>query len=198
MKIRLLLTILLLTATIAANTQIMERTFLKKVLTKLEKIESATYYVTDESRQPDDSTTLFSSKEFELIAIESWSRQVSSIRNYANRKKLNDTILNAANEVIKQYQTSGATPYFFIYFLRRMGFQLVPILLGIVLGPLAEKNFRRAMVISEGSFSIFFTRPISCAFILIAIVSVAIFGIRNYKSRKLAKQNTAETSPDRL
>ena len=69
MKIRLLLTILLLTATIAANTQIMERTFLKKVLT---------------------------------------------IRNYANRKKLNDTILNAANEVIKQYQTSGATPYFFI------------------------------------------------------------------------------------
>ena len=99
MKIRLLLTILLLTATIAANTQIMERTFLKKVLTKLEKIESA---------------TLFSSKEFELIAIESWSRQVSSIRNYANRKKLNDTILNAANEVIKQYQTSGATPYFFI------------------------------------------------------------------------------------
>lgn len=107
MKIRLLLTILLLTATIAANTQIMERTFLKKVLTKLEKIESATYYVTDESRQPDDSTTLFSSKEFELIAIESWSRQVSSIRNYANRKKLNDTILNVANEVIKQYQTSG-------------------------------------------------------------------------------------------
>ena len=68
MKIRLLLTILLPTATIAANTQIMERTFLKKVLTKLEKIESATYYVTDESRQPDDSTTLFSSKEFELGA----------------------------------------------------------------------------------------------------------------------------------
>ncbi|MFR4462237.1 MAG: hypothetical protein ACLT63_15625 [Bacteroides xylanisolvens] len=101
MKIRLLLTILL-TATIAANTQIWKERF--KVLTKLEKIESATYYVTDESRQPDDSTTLFSSKEFELIAIESWSRQVSSIRNYANRKKLNDTILNAANEVIKQFR----------------------------------------------------------------------------------------------
>ena len=64
--------------------------------------------------QTDDSTTLFISIEFEIIAIESWSRQVSSIRNYANRKKINDTILNAANEVIKQYQTSGATPYFFI------------------------------------------------------------------------------------
>ena len=69
------------------------------------------------------------------------------------------------------------------YFLRRMDFQLVPILLGIVLGPLAEKNFRRAMVISEGSFKIFFTRPISCAFILIAVGSVLLFAWKNYKSR---------------
>lgn len=69
------------------------------------------------------------------------------------------------------------------YFLRRMDFQLVPILLGIVLGPLAEKNFRRAMVISEGSFKIFFTRPISCAFLLIAIGSVLLFAWKNYKAR---------------
>ena len=57
---------------------------------------------------------LFTSEEFELIAIESWSRKVSAIRNYANRKELNYTILNATNEVIKQYQTGGAAPYFFI------------------------------------------------------------------------------------
>ena len=47
----------------------------------------------------------FTSEEFELIAIESWSRKVSAIRNYAKRKELNYTILNATNEVIKQYQT---------------------------------------------------------------------------------------------
>lgn len=76
------------------------------------------------------------------------------------------------------------------YFLRRMDFQLVPILLGIVLGPLAEKNFRRAMVISGGSFKIFFTRPISCAFIAVAVASVMIFAWRNYKSRKLAEENS--------
>lgn len=75
------------------------------------------------------------------------------------------------------------------YFLRRMDFQLVPILLGIVLGPLAEKNFRRAMVISQGSYSIFFTRPISCAFLAIAVISVVVFGIRNARSRKRAMQN---------
>ena len=75
------------------------------------------------------------------------------------------------------------------YFLRRMDFQLVPILLGIVLGPLAEKNFRRAMVISKGSFDIFFTRPISCAFLVIAIGSVLLFAFKNYRARKRAQQN---------
>ncbi len=72
------------------------------------------------------------------------------------------------------------------YFLRRMDFQLVPILLGIVLGPLAEKNMRRALVISEGSFDIFFTRPISCAFILIALASILLFAWKNYRAKKQA------------
>lgn len=71
------------------------------------------------------------------------------------------------------------------YILRRLDFQLVPILLGIVLGPLAEKNFRRALVLSDGSLSIFFTRPIACAFIVIAIVSVAIFAVRKRKMQKV-------------
>lgn len=56
MKIKLLLTILLLAEIITANAQNAEKEYLKKVLTNLEKIESATYYVTNESWQPDDST----------------------------------------------------------------------------------------------------------------------------------------------
>ncbi|ADK82525.1 MULTISPECIES: tripartite tricarboxylate transporter permease [Sediminispirochaeta] len=67
------------------------------------------------------------------------------------------------------------------YFLRRLDFQLVPILLGIVLGPLAEMNFRRALILSDGSLSIFVTRPISLAFLLIAFGSTIIFSIRNRK-----------------
>ncbi|MCQ2437567.1 MAG: tripartite tricarboxylate transporter permease [Clostridia bacterium] len=78
------------------------------------------------------------------------------------------------------------------YFLRRMDFQLVPILLGIVLGPLAEKNFRRAMVISQGSPSIFFTRPIACAFLVIAFGSLVVFGLRGMK----AKKASAALKPD--
>ena len=75
------------------------------------------------------------------------------------------------------------------YFLRRMDFQLVPILLGIVLGPLAEKNFRRALVLSDGSLSIFFTRPISCLFIVIAVISVLQFAWRNHKAKMKNKDH---------
>ena len=65
-----------------------------------------------------------------------------------------------------------------------MDFQLVPILLGIVLGPLAEKNFRRALLLSDGSLSIFVTRPISLLFLLIAVGSIAIFAWKNHKEKQ--------------
>lgn len=69
------------------------------------------------------------------------------------------------------------------YYLRRLDFQLVPILLGIVLGPLAEMNFRRALILSDGSLSIFVTRPISLAFIIIALGSIIVFSIKNLKKK---------------
>ncbi len=77
------------------------------------------------------------------------------------------------------------------YFLRRMDFQLVPILLGIVLGPLAETNFRRAMVLSNNSLSIFVTRPIALLFIVLAALSVAIFVFKSYRATKELKENTS-------
>jgi putative tricarboxylic transport membrane protein len=70
------------------------------------------------------------------------------------------------------------------YYLRRLDFQLVPILLGIVLGPLAEMNFRRALMLSDGSLSIFVTRPISLAFLLVAFASVVVFTIKGSAEKK--------------
>ena len=51
------------------------------------------------------------------------------------------------------------------YTLLRLGFQPAPILLGFVLGPRFEENFRRAMLISRGDLRVFIERPI-CAFFL--------------------------------
>jgi TctA family transporter len=45
--------------------------------------------------------------------------------------------------------------------LRRYGFQPLPVLLGFVLGPLLEENFRRSLIMSQGDFSIFVATSIA-------------------------------------
>jgi putative tricarboxylic transport membrane protein len=63
------------------------------------------------------------------------------------------------------------------YTLLRLGFQPAPILLGFVLGPRFEENFRRAMLISRGDLRVFIERPI-CAFFLalcVLLITVQIY-----------------------
>ncbi len=47
------------------------------------------------------------------------------------------------------------------FFLRHYGYPMAPLVLGIVLGDLMEKNLRRALILSDGDLSPFFTRPIA-------------------------------------
>ncbi len=60
------------------------------------------------------------------------------------------------------------------FLMRRYGFPVAPAIIGLILGPLAEEQFRRALMISQGDPSVFLSHPIS-AFFLIA--AVAIFAI---------------------
>jgi len=53
------------------------------------------------------------------------------------------------------------------YLLQKIGIMPAPIILGFVLGPILEDNFRRALIMSAGDWTTFFTRPISLALILI-------------------------------
>ena len=55
------------------------------------------------------------------------------------------------------------------YFLRKLDYPLAPAVLAIVLGPLAEASMRQSLIMEQGSFSIFFTRPISGTIMVIAI-----------------------------
>ena len=59
------------------------------------------------------------------------------------------------------------------YVLLRLGFHPAPILLGFVLGSRFEENFRRAMLIARGDFSVFVTRPISAFFIALCVLLIA-------------------------
>jgi putative tricarboxylic transport membrane protein len=75
------------------------------------------------------------------------------------------------------------------YILLRLGFHPAPVLLGFVLGPRFEENFRRAMLLSRGSFMTFIERPISAVFIalcVILIVAQVIFYVR--RQRKTASE----------
>lgn len=49
-----------------------------------------------------------------------------------------------------------------------------PLIIGFILGKMAEENLRRALQASEGNISVFFTRPISLLFLVIAFLSVAL------------------------
>src|SRR5215467_2269573 len=58
------------------------------------------------------------------------------------------------------------------YVLLRLGFHPAPILLGFVLGPRFEENFRRAMLISRGDIFVFVERPISAVFIALCVILI--------------------------
>jgi len=56
------------------------------------------------------------------------------------------------------------------FFLNRHGFASAPLLLGFVLGPLIEENFRRALVLSDSSLATFVERPISLVFLVLTAI----------------------------
>ena len=59
------------------------------------------------------------------------------------------------------------------YLFMRLRFEAAPLLLGFVLGPMVEENFRRALLLSRGDPMVFVERPISLAFITAAILLIA-------------------------
>jgi putative tricarboxylic transport membrane protein len=56
--------------------------------------------------------------------------------------------------------------------MRRFGFPVAPVVIGLILGPLAESQFRRALAISQGDPSVFLTQPISAT--LLAITALLL------------------------
>jgi putative tricarboxylic transport membrane protein len=56
------------------------------------------------------------------------------------------------------------------YLMKKFDYDPVPLILALVLGPMIETAFRRSMILSDGSFLIFFTRPISGILMILALV----------------------------
>ena len=75
------------------------------------------------------------------------------------------------------------------FFLRKNDYPIVPMLMGIILGPYLEEFLRRSLIISELNPLIFITRPISLAFLIIAIIFVYFLGIKPSLRKKKPRDN---------
>jgi putative tricarboxylic transport membrane protein len=79
--------------------------------------------------------------------------------------------------LIGSYSISNSTMDIYIlvlfgfvgYLMRKLEFEAAPLTLAYVLSNLLEVNFRQSLILSDGSLTIFFTRPISAVFIIAAV-----------------------------
>jgi TctA family transporter len=82
------------------------------------------------------------------------------------------------------------------YLMMRLELDAAPLMLGFILGPMLEENFRRALLLSRGSFTIFFTRPISGTLLgLIGLFMVWQAVSFFMKARKTKLEAPAATQP---
>lgn len=58
------------------------------------------------------------------------------------------------------------------YFMREMEYPVAPMVLGIILGDILDKNLRRALILSDGSLVPFFTRPICIVVFLVTLLTI--------------------------
>lgn len=67
------------------------------------------------------------------------------------------------------------------YVFAVLDFHPAPMIMGFVLGPLVEENFRRALVLARGDVTVFFTRPLSGAFMAVIIILLAAVFYRQFR-----------------
>lgn len=71
--------------------------------------------------------------------------------------------------------------------LRRGGYPVAPLLLALILGPLAEENFRRALTLSGGELAIFVGRPITLGLLVAAGASVTFGFLKQFRAGRAGK-----------
>lgn len=70
--------------------------------------------------------------------------------------------------------------------LQKFDFPVTPLIIGYIVGPIAEQNLRRALILSEGSILPMFQRPIAIFFLVLAAISVYLSVRKTLQARKAA------------
>jgi putative tricarboxylic transport membrane protein len=83
------------------------------------------------------------------------------------------------------FEIYGAAAFcVFGYVLIKLQLPAAPLLLGLVLGPAIEENFRRAMVLSRGDVTVLFTSPLSASPLAVAAIAVILITLPAIRSRR--------------
>ena len=69
------------------------------------------------------------------------------------------------------------------FFMRRYGFSVVPVIIGLILGELVEGTIRQSLVIFDGNWLMFLTRPIALTFIVLSLIALAFPLLRSKKKK---------------
>jgi putative tricarboxylic transport membrane protein len=77
------------------------------------------------------------------------------------------------------------------YVMLRFGYPVAPLVLALILGPLAEDRLRQSLVMSRGDWTILFTRPISATILVLAAVSI-VFAFRQQRLIARMKEEMEE------
>ncbi len=70
------------------------------------------------------------------------------------------------------------------FIFKKADIPLGPFILALLLGPIAESNYRRSLALSQGDMSIFFTRPITVVLLVLAILSLVWQPVRDLMKRR--------------
>ena len=70
------------------------------------------------------------------------------------------------------------------FFMKKFGFPVTPLCIALVLGKLFETNLRRSLILSKGNPFVFFTRPISCGILILAVFMLFFPIISNMRANK--------------
>jgi len=73
------------------------------------------------------------------------------------------------------------------YFMDKLGFATPPMMIAFILEPIGEMSIRQALVLSQGSISIFFTHPIALGFILLTIIVILLGIIKGRAAKRIIR-----------
>jgi putative tricarboxylic transport membrane protein len=67
------------------------------------------------------------------------------------------------------------------YVLRKFHYEVAPLCLAFILGPVMENSFRQSLIMSGGDFSIFVTRPITACTFAVTVLLILLMAFRKNK-----------------